>query len=218
MKKVLRVAAAVLAVAAVFAAGFFCAGAANLEPGQTHRVYPETAVVVVLDEEEDIVTVQSAGGIRWNFAGCSDYDPGDVVSLLMEENETPEITDDRVLQSRYAGYSRQELVSPLYEQIQTVSGRFYSSVELKDMEGNQGTYYQFRSDDDSVWWLLTAEEIGFVPQILEQPYILTYDNCGTTPENKGCDCPPEYECECELYDDVLLNVSPVVVAVELRPF
>lgn len=182
---------------------------------QAYRVYPETAAVVELDESNDVVTVQSAGGIKWSFLGCSDYGLGDMVSLLMEANDTPEIADDMVLQARYAGYVRQELISPIEERIQTVSGKFYYAAELEDLEGNREMLYQFRSDDDSVWWLLSAEEIGFVPELLGQSYYLAYDNSGTTPENKGCDCPPEYDCECEVYDDVFISVSPVTAVEEI---
>lgn len=100
------------------------------------------------------------------------------------------------------------------ERIQTISGRFYCVVELEDLEGNHEMLYQFRSDNDSVWWLLSAEEIGFVPELLET-YYLTYDNSGTTSENKGCDCPPEYDCECEVYDDVFISVSPAITVEEI---
>lgn len=93
--------------------------------------------------------------------------------------------------------------------IQSVMGGFYCAMELEDLEGNLEVLYQFRSDDDAIWWLLSAEEIGFVPVILDQTYLLIYDNNGTTPEHKGCDCPPEDECECEVYDDVLIGVTPV---------
>lgn len=33
--------------------------------------------------------------------------------------------------------------------------------QFKDINGN--TYYQFRSYDDCIWWLLTESELGFVP-------------------------------------------------------
>lgn len=51
--------------------------------------------------------------------------------------------------------------------IVTVDGRFYASMEMSDIDGNKDIYYQFRSDDNTVWWLLTANDIGFVPQTLE---------------------------------------------------
>lgn len=84
---------------------------------------------------------------------------------------------------------------------QKTVGKFYSDVNLLSEE----TYYQFRSDDDSVWWILSAEEIGFVPKEGTE-YVLVYDNSGTTAENKPCECGPEFDCECEVYDDIFIKV------------
>lgn len=82
--------------------------------------------------------------------------------------------------------------------IVTVEGKFYGPFEE--------TLYQFKSHDDSVWWLLSADEIGYVPDITKE-YALTYDNNGTTAANKPCDCIPEWECECEVYDDEFISIK-----------
>lgn len=101
-------------------------------------------------------------------------------------------------------------------------GTVYASPDSSEI-GKTYTYYQFRSNDGSVWWSLTENQIGFIPDTLKdmidndiirgrrsieslsdlewKEYILIYDNMGTTSDNKPCDCLPEYECECELYDD-----------------
>lgn len=99
-------------------------------------------------------------------------------------------------------------------------GKFYTSTILTDYWGNEDTYYQFRSDDESYWMLLTEEEIGEIPVTMEDiinskaipnaesinwdTYVLTMDNGGTTecPFN----CPEEYECECEVYDDTFISI------------
>ena len=91
------------------------------------------------------------------------------------------------------------------ETIETV-GKFYNNLDMKDINGNEDTYYQFKSNDNETWWLLTEEEIGHIPNENTE-YVLTYNNNGTTKENKPCDCDPELDCECELYDDVLLSVE-----------
>lgn len=97
--------------------------------------------------------------------------------------------------------------------------------------GKLETFYQFRSNDGKVWWSLTEEEIGFIPDTLQaliecniisagksidslseivwNEYILVYDNNGTTVDNKPCDCLPEYECECEVYDDEFITLIKV---------
>lgn len=91
------------------------------------------------------------------------------------------------------------------ETIETV-GKFYNNLDMKDINGNEDTYYQFKSNDNETWWLLTEEEIGHIPNENTE-YVLTYNNNGTTKENKPCDCDPELDCECELYDDVLLSIE-----------
>lgn len=85
-----------------------------------------------------------------------------------------------------------------------VTGQFYDCTVAEDQNGNVNTYYQFKANDDSVWWQLTAQEIGFIPNSSAE-YTLTYDNNGTTKANKPCDCTDE--CECEIYDDIFLGVK-----------
>ena len=87
--------------------------------------------------------------------------------------------------------------------VKTVEGRFYHDMELTDHEGITDTYYQFRADDNSVWWLLTADEIGEIPDI-ETKYSLKYNNNFTT----ECNC--SKECECYCYDDELINIRRLV--------
>lgn len=65
---------------------------------------------------------------------------------------------------------------------------------MQDTSGE--TLYLFKSTDNSVWWTLTAKEIGFEPD-LNKSYILTYDNNGTT------------GCECEAYDDKFIKLEEV---------
>lgn len=91
--------------------------------------------------------------------------------------------------------------------INKVTGRFYGGMELTDAYGITDTYYQFKSHDNMVWWLLTADEIGYVPDDVTE-YTLIYDDNGTTMENKSevCDCPMEWECECEKYDDIFWGI------------
>ena len=80
-------------------------------------------------------------------------------------------------------------------------GKF--TTDFLDSNGKQ--YYQFKSNDDAVWWALTEKEIGFKP-VMEKEYALLYCNNGTTKQNKPCDCIPDWECECELYDDVFIEI------------
>ena len=86
-----------------------------------------------------------------------------------------------------------------------VAGQFYGCIEATDQNGNADTYYQFRSYDCTVFWLLTADELGFVPNA-NKTYTLAYNDSGTTSENKPCNCDWEFHCECEVYDDILISV------------
>ena len=91
----------------------------------------------------------------------------------------------------------------LSEEIPTQKAQGKFSCGFEDLDGQ--TYYQFKSNDDSVWWAVTEKEIGFKPTT-EKEYVLLYCDNGTTIKNKPCDCIPEWECECEVYDDILLGV------------
>lgn len=90
------------------------------------------------------------------------------------------------------------------ENVKSAEGRFYHELEFENAE----SWYQFRSDDDLVWWCLEASEMGFVPNF-EDKYVIVYDDKGTTAENKPCDCLAEYECECEVYDDEFIKIVKV---------
>ena len=90
----------------------------------------------------------------------------------------------------------------------STAGKFYACHNATDINGNVDTYYQFKSNDNEVWWLLTAKEIGFIPNGNTE-YTLTYDNNGTTKEKKPCDCAPEFECECEVYDDEFVSLREI---------
>lgn len=90
-------------------------------------------------------------------------------------------------------------------ELSVVSGKFYTSFLANDYRGREENLYQFRSDDNSVWWELTEEQIGGIPDN-ETQYTLIYYNNGTTAENKPCDCLPEWECECEVYDDIFIGM------------
>lgn len=69
-----------------------------------YSIYARAAVVVAVDEQNEIVTVQDAAGFRWSFYsdGAGDWSIGDGVSLTMYDNGTPEsILDDVVVNARY---------------------------------------------------------------------------------------------------------------------
>ena len=69
-----------------------------------HEVYPLTVVVIEIDHEGDIVTCVDGADNFWEFYGVEDWQTGDYVSLLMDDNGTPEtIYDDVITMTLYAG-------------------------------------------------------------------------------------------------------------------
>lgn len=90
--------------------------------------------------------------------------------------------------------------------IEKAKGQFHGSFTTADINGNVDTYYHFKSDDNKVWWLLTEEQIGFIPKEGDE-YVVMYHNNGTTADHKLCNCDPELECECEMYDDVFIGIT-----------
>ena len=69
-----------------------------------HSVYPLTAQVVEVNQENDLVACVDGAGNVWEFYGAEDWQMGDFASLLMDDNGTPEtIYDDIITMAQYAG-------------------------------------------------------------------------------------------------------------------
>lgn len=70
----------------------------------TAELYPETARVVELNYDEDIITVETFNGFLFSFYGCEDYCVGDGVALIMEDSGTEQIFDDEIIMVQYCGW------------------------------------------------------------------------------------------------------------------
>ena len=68
------------------------------------ELYPETARVVELNYDEDIVTVETFNGFLFSFYGCEDYCEGDGVALIMDDNGTEKVYDDCIIMVQYCGW------------------------------------------------------------------------------------------------------------------
>ena len=138
-----------------------------------------------------------------------------VLALLMGLNFTitPIATVDRIegdyavveVGTQMVDVPTEDFNNPIAEgnkiSISMAVGRFTTS--FVELDGN--TYYQFKAYDDTIWWVLTPEEIGFTPEA-DKTYVLTYCDNGTT----DCtECAKELDCECEVYDDIFLAVKEV---------
>ena len=66
------------------------------------NLYPINAKVVSLDYTTDKVTVQQSNGTMWSFTGCDDWELNDNCNLIMNDNGTPEIYDDIIVDCKYS--------------------------------------------------------------------------------------------------------------------
>lgn len=66
--------------------------------------YPQAFTVTALDQRTDTVTVTTASGFDYSFFGIEDWMLGDIAAAIMDNNGTEDITDDRIVDIRYAGY------------------------------------------------------------------------------------------------------------------
>lgn len=78
--------AAIATVAALIAAG---------------TIYPETMRVTSI--QGGIARMETSTGHVFEM-DAEDYDAGDLVSLIMYNSGTPEVTDDVILSARYSGF------------------------------------------------------------------------------------------------------------------
>ena len=97
MKKVL-----LSIVATAFIALFILVevGAGNVKQD---RFYPVSGTVVILDEISDIVHFQDHSGRIWSFYGVEDWQIGDSIAAIMDNMDSEEVKDDRVVKVRYCG-------------------------------------------------------------------------------------------------------------------
>ena len=68
------------------------------------RQYPQTFVVVAVDEYENLVTVQDWNGFKWQFFDSEDWVVGDLCSAIMDSKGTARIFDDEIITAKYSGW------------------------------------------------------------------------------------------------------------------
>lgn len=84
-------------------------------------------------------------------------------------------------------------------------GYFEDGMIFVNDNGDAEYHYHFKSFDDEVWWFVSEAELGFVPKA-NTAYYFVYSDNGTT----HCDCPPEYDCDCYMYDDFFISCEEVI--------
>lgn len=68
------------------------------------KLYPRTAIVTDINRQADFVKAECANGNPYYFYGASDYEIGDIVSLIAKKNMSRVVTDDAVVSNRYDGF------------------------------------------------------------------------------------------------------------------
>jgi len=67
------------------------------------KEYPQSMIVVQIDEATDTVTCEDATGNLWQFKGVEDWCVDDIAAMIMNDNGTAEISDDEIISVRYCG-------------------------------------------------------------------------------------------------------------------
>lgn len=65
------------------------------------ELYPSCGVVMIVDRDSDIVMFKDIMGRTWKMRGCEDWYPLDFAALMMDDNGTPYVKDDRIVRATY---------------------------------------------------------------------------------------------------------------------
>lgn len=79
---------------------------ACLALGACEFLYPQTFVVTEIDYDEDVVYMETSTGMIFSFDEVEDFQVGDIVSAIMWNCGTPNITDDAIISYKYSGTVR----------------------------------------------------------------------------------------------------------------
>ena len=72
----------------------------------SHNTYPMAMQVVAFERETDTVVCCDATGLEWAFYGIEDWEVGDLVIAMMDDNGTREtLVDDIITDVTYSGYT-----------------------------------------------------------------------------------------------------------------
>ena len=75
--------------------------------GLGSNYYPMMGMVIDFDYDNDTVFVVDCAGFIWGFYEIDDWNIGDYVALMMDDNNTPDdIFDDIIVMVRYCGVKK----------------------------------------------------------------------------------------------------------------
>lgn len=78
----------------------------NFMPRNTHNPheYPLSGIVTEVNRETDIVSVEDCNSFIWQFEGCEDWYEGCICAMIMDDNGTEIIFDDKIIVAHYCGW------------------------------------------------------------------------------------------------------------------
>lgn len=68
------------------------------------REYPTAGIVTTVNTETDTVAFTENSGAVFVFEGVEDWQKGDIVAAIMDDNGTPFRSDDKIVKVEYSGY------------------------------------------------------------------------------------------------------------------
>ena len=68
------------------------------------HIYPMSGIVTEVNHQEDYVIVTDSIGNEWKFDGAEDWHTDDIAAMIMDDNETEEIYDDKIIDIHYIGW------------------------------------------------------------------------------------------------------------------
>ena len=67
----------------------------------TAEFYSKLFQIAEIDRENDVVTAVDCNGMEFQFTEVEDWEIGDFLTAVMDDNDTEEITDDMIVSVRY---------------------------------------------------------------------------------------------------------------------
>jgi hypothetical protein len=73
-------------------------------PQQIGTEYPQGFIVTEVNQESDTITLTTATGYDYIWEGAEDWQEGDQVAAIMNDQGTPSILDDSIICIKYVGF------------------------------------------------------------------------------------------------------------------
>lgn len=68
------------------------------------HIYPMSGIVTEVNCQENKVIITDSVRNEWEFNGTDDWHIGDIAAMIMEDNGTEEIYDDKIIDIHYIGW------------------------------------------------------------------------------------------------------------------